>query len=87
MPCSPCGTFVGYTQAQLDIIKAAALARVNGGSRTSLSGGVKSGSKEWTDAMNILNEVRFAEQQNGTLPARVQKVVQVLTVWPPEELQ
>lgn len=80
MPCSPCGIFVGYEQSVLDGLKANALAAITGGRRTSLSGGAKSGSKEWKmDPQQMLVEIRYAEQQSGTLPPRVQTVVQVLT--------
>lgn len=85
--CSPTGIYVGYTSVALDALEVGALARINSGSRTSLSGGAKSGSKEWVDPNQVLVEVRYARQQNGSLPARAQKVVQVLTEYPPQELQ
>ncbi len=88
MACSPCGIFVGYDQSVLDELKANALLAITSGRRTSLSGGAKSGSKEWKmDPQQMLVEIRYAEQQNGTLQARAQKVVQVLTEYPPQELQ
>lgn len=89
MPCGcPTGILVGLPQAELDELRANALSGITGGRRTSLSGGAKSGSKEWQmSPQDMLVEIRYAEQQNGTLPARAQKVVQVLTVWPPQELQ
>lgn len=76
---APDGTFVGLTQAELDELRASALSQISSGRRTSLSGGGKSGSKEWSmDASDILREVIYAEQQSGTRPARAQKVVQDL---------
>jgi len=79
MPFSPLGIYVGLAQSELDEIRAAALERAKNGSRTSLSGGQKSGSKEWVDPRETLAEVNYAEQQNGTRAPRAQKVVQILS--------
>lgn len=73
------GIFVGLPQAELDALRANAIAGITGGRRTSLSGGQKSGSKEWQmSPQDVLGEVKFAEQQNGMRPPRAQKVEQVL---------
>lgn len=75
----PSGIFLGLTQAELDSIRETALSQITSGRRTSISGGGKSGSKEWSlDVRDVLREVIYAEQQNGTRPPRVQKVVQIL---------
>jgi hypothetical protein len=75
MPCgSPCGLFVGLSQVELDALRVSALAAITSGRRTSLSGGQKSGSKEWKmDPQQMLIEIRYAERQAGTIPARVSK--------------
>ncbi len=75
----PAGIFVSLSQAELDQLRADALSQISSGRRTSISGGGKSGSKEWSmSAEQILKEVIYAEQQNGTRPPRAQKVVQIL---------
>ena len=84
---SPQGLFVGLPQSELDSLRAAAIAAITGGQRTSLSGGQKSGSKEYKmSPQDVLAEVNYAEQQNGIKPPRAQKVVQVLSVWPPSSV-
>lgn len=76
---SPTGIFTGLTQTELDTLRTDALSQISSGRRTSLSGGGKSGSKEWSmSAQDILREVVYAEQQNGTRSPRAQKVVQIL---------
>lgn len=76
---SPTGIFVGLTQTELTTLRTDALSQISSGRRTSLSGGGKSGSKEWSmSAQDILREVVYAEQQNGTRAPRAQKVVSVL---------
>lgn len=78
-PMSPTGIFVSLSQTELDALRVDALAQIQSGRRTSLSGGGKSGSKEWSmSAQDILREVVYAEQQNGTRAPRAQKVVNVL---------
>lgn len=73
------GIFVGLPQSELDALRASALAAITGGRRTSLSGGQKSGTKEWQmSPQDVLGEVKFAEQQNGTRAPRAQKVEQIL---------
>lgn len=81
----PTGIFVGETQATLDEIRVDALAQITSGRRTSISGGGKSGSKEYSmSAQDILREVVYAEQQNGTRSPRAAQVVQALNAqWPP----
>jgi len=76
---SPSGIFLGLDQTELDEIRANALLQISSGRRTSLSGGQKSGSKEWSiSAEQMLLEVIYAEQQNGTREPRVTKVYQTL---------
>jgi len=76
---SPKGLFVGLSQSELDDLRAGAIARMNGGQRTSISGGAKSGSKEYPMPPDqVLAEVIYAEQQNGTRAPRNQKVYQVM---------
>lgn len=76
---APSGIFTGLTQAELDALRTSALSQISSGRRTSISGGGKSGAKEWSmDAQDVLREVIYAEQQNGTRSPRAQKVVGVL---------
>lgn len=76
----PSGIFTGLTQSELDAIRATALSQITSGRRTSISGGGKSGSKEWSmDVRDVLREVIYAEQQNGTRPPRATPLVQILS--------
>ncbi len=71
---SPSGIFVGLSQVELDALRTSALAGITSGRRTSLSGGQKSGSKEWKmDPQQMLLEIQYAERAAGTIPARVTK--------------
>lgn len=71
---SPSGIFVGLSAPELAEIKASAISGITNGRRTSISGGAKSGSKEWQmKPQEILMEVKYAEQQSGAIPARVTK--------------
>lgn len=71
---SPSGIFTTLSADELAELKANALAAITGGRRTSISGGAKSGSKEWQmKPQEILAEVKYAEQQLGLIPARVTK--------------
>lgn len=73
------GIFVGLPQTELDALRASAIAAATGGQRTALSGGQKSGSKQYPfSPQEILGEVKYAEQQNGTRRPRAQRVEQVL---------
>lgn len=84
MGCSPQGIFTGLPQIELDSLRANALAVITGGRWANVSGGAKSGSRDYgMSPQDILAEVKFAEQQNGTRPARAQKVIQVLSTCPP----
>lgn len=74
---SPQGLYIPFTQAQRDALRAKVLDRMTNGARTSLSGGVKSGSKSYVDDNLTLFELNYADDRaNGV--ARPQKVVQVL---------
>lgn len=71
---SPSGIFTSLSASELTELKANAIAAITGGRRTSISGGAKSGSKEWQmTPQEILREVKYAQQQLGILPARVTK--------------
>lgn len=71
---SPSGIFTQLTDAELAAMRASALTAITSGRRTSLSGGAKSGSKEWQmTPQEILAEVKYAEQKRGVLPQRVTK--------------
>ncbi len=77
---SPLGIFVGLAQSELDALRTSAIEGITSGRRTSLSGGQKSGSKEWQmSPQDLLAEVNYAEQQNGTRAPRAQKVVSILS--------
>lgn len=72
---SPFGIFTGQTAEQLNALEAGAIARMNGGERTSLSGGQKSGSKAYQmSPQQVLIEVKYARRKLGLIPARVGKV-------------
>ncbi len=75
---SPTGIFINLTQAQRDALQTAAIDRITSGERTSLSGGGKSGSRQWQmSPQDTLFEINYANMiVNG--PARAQKVVQAL---------
>lgn len=76
---SPQGIFISNTQAERDAYRAAALLRLVNGERTSLSGGGKSGSRNWpTSPQDILFELDYADRIASGIP-RPQKVVQVLS--------
>lgn len=79
MAYSPTGILIGLSQAQLDTIKASAIAALTNGRWTTITGGQKTGSKQYEDPKQTLAEVRFAEQTNGTLPPRASKITQILT--------
>lgn len=71
---SPTGIFTSFTASELLVLKANALAAITGGRRTSLSGGAKSGSKEWQmTPQEVLLEVKYAQQQLGIIAGRVSK--------------
>lgn len=73
---SPTGVFTLLTPEELATMRASALSAISGGRRTSLSGGQKSGSKDWpTDPFDILAEVKYAMQKNGSLPPPVSSTV------------
>jgi len=77
------GIFSSLTADELAALKANALAAITSGRRTSISGGAKSGSKEWQmSPMEILREVKYAEQKLGLIPQRVAKTY-MDTVNPP----
>lgn len=81
---SPSGIFTQLTDEEIATIRASALSAISSGRRTSLSGGAKSGSKEWpSDPFEILAEVKYALQQRGALPARVTKTYGSFTGAPP----
>lgn len=84
---SPTGIFISLTQAQRDTIKAAAIERLTSGERTSLSGGGKSGSRQWQmSPQETLFEIDYANLIVSGVP-RPQKVVQVLNCqYSPNEL-
>lgn len=88
MPCSsPSGAFIGLTVQELLELRANALLGIENGRRTSISGGAKSGSKQWDIAPDkMLIEVNYALRKLGAMPARPQKVTQILTEWPPQGL-
>lgn len=71
---SPRGVFTLLSVDELAAMRASAISQIQSGRRTSLSGGAKSGSKEWpSDPFEILAEVKYAEQKLGIIPARVTK--------------
>lgn len=75
---SPSGIFVGLTQSELDDLRTSAIARIQSGERTGLSGGGKSGQKNWQmSPQDVLFEINYAEKMLGNTP-RAQKVVSVL---------
>jgi hypothetical protein len=76
---SPLGIFVGLSQTQLDTLRASALARMASGERTSISGGGKSGSRQWQmSPEKVIFEVQYAERAAaGT--GRVYSVTQDMT--------
>ncbi len=81
---SPSGIFTLLTVDELAAMRASAISQIQSGRRTSLSGGAKSGSKEWpSDPFAILAEVKYAEQQLGIIPARVTKTY-MNTAYPPQ---
>lgn len=58
----PRGIFNGFSQAVLDEMRAAAVARITGGDFTSLSGAMKSSTRQWAMApQDILEEIAFTE--------------------------
>lgn len=72
---SPSGIFVGLSQTELDALRASAISGITSGRRTSLSGGQKSGSKEWQMIpQQVLLEVIYAERASAVRAARVAKV-------------
>lgn len=80
---SPTGIFVGLSQVELDALRVSALAGITSGRRTSLSGGQKSGSKEWQMMpQQVLLEVIYAERKARSRPARVTKTY-MDTAYPP----
>lgn len=81
MPYSPSGIFVGSSQAELDALRAAALEAIRTGQWTTVTGGQKTGSKEYQNPKETLIEVRYAEQQQAGR-GRAQKVYQDLTPQP-----
>lgn len=87
MPCcsgSPTGILTDLTAVELDALEVLALARIGGGQRTSLSGGAKSGSKEYPmDPQDLLKEIKYARRMLGILPARVTKTYGSFTGVPP----
>jgi hypothetical protein len=64
---SPRGVYVGLSSTELATIRETALSRISSGDRTSLSGGGKSGTKNWrTDPADDLREVKWAlDRMNG----------------------
>lgn len=79
MPYSPRGIYVGLSQSQLNELRTSAIARINSGERTAMSGGQKSGSKAWQlSPQDSLAEVIFAEQQSGARTGRTSKVYQTM---------
>jgi len=73
---SPSGIFVGLSQVELDALRVTALAATTGGQRTSLSGGQKSGSKEYQmSPQQVLMEIIYAERQSGARAPRVDRTV------------
>ncbi len=80
---SPSGIFLGLSQTELDALRASALSGITNGRRTSMSGGQKSGSKEWQMMpQQVLLEVIYAERQAGSRAARVTKTY-MNTAYPP----
>lgn len=72
------GIFINFTQAQRDAIRTSALERITSGERTSLSGGGKSGSRQWQmSPQDTLFELDYADQIASGVP-RPNRVVQVL---------
>lgn len=77
---SPTGIFTGLSQSELDDLRSSALDGITSGRRTSLSGGGKSGSKEWQmTPQEVLREVVYAKQQSGARAGRVSRVYQDFT--------
>lgn len=80
---SPSGIYTQLTDAELAVLRADALAAMTSGRRTSLSGGQKSGTKQWQmTPQDMLLEIQYALRQRGALPARVTKTY-MDTVNPP----
>jgi len=76
--------FVGLSQSEFNDLRSSALSQSTSGRRTALSGGQKSGSKEWTmSADEILREVIYAEQQSGARAPRITKTYGSFTGIPP----
>lgn len=75
MPCgSPCGIFTLYSAEELAELLIVATAALSGGRRTSLSGGAKSGTKQWDmTPQQMLVEIKYAMRQKRIIPARVTK--------------
>ena len=80
--CSPLGTFVGFSAAELADLKADMLVRLKIGVYTSTSGSGKSGTKQYPaqsmeEVQTYLREINYAlGKLNGTNPPR--RVTQVL---------
>lgn len=71
---SPSGIYVGLSQTQLDALRASALDGSINGRRIALSGGQKSGTKNYPETPHdILLEVIYAERRAGVRAARVTK--------------
>lgn len=76
---SPSGCFVGLSQSELLVMRANAIDTLKFGVRTSISGGAKSGSKEYPgDPYRDLIEVNYALRALGVMPPRPQKVYQIM---------
>lgn len=69
MACgSPCYIFKGLTVAELLVLRTTFLARISGGTYTSLSGQGHSASIEYMDPQQGLIEVNYALGQLGVAP-------------------
>lgn len=80
MAYSPSGIFVGLSTQELAELKASALRAITSGQWTSITGGQKTGSKQYQmRPQDVLEEVKFAEQSAGIGRPRAQKITQILS--------
>ncbi len=75
---SPVGLFISLTQAQRDAYRAIALDAIFSGQRISLSGGAKSGTKQFQmSPQDALFELNYADKIASGVPI-ARQVVQIL---------